>query len=345
MKAKRWEVGSEFHWMGLPEGPLVPPPSNPVWYSLARHAITEVLEVCGASTIWIPEYFCEDVVEHIQVFREVKRYVDGPARTEPVWETISPAHGDVVLAVDYFGMRPPTPWYGWASKVHCVLLEDYSHDPAYGFMHSRADYAIASLRKTLPVPDGALLWSPAGHTLPQPPAGTARGTEEKFAAMVWKLEYLAGRGDERARSVFRGWQLHGEQLLCEQPVTASAPESIALCSRGIPEAWLQRRRSNVEYLLRELRNFAAARAVSLSIPDRCTPFAAVFQFATHELREQARRRLIENRIYCPVHWPTRIGSSNEARSLSDTLLTLISDQRYGIQDMRRIVSTLQQSSK
>jgi hypothetical protein len=343
MTGERWEIGSEFHWMGLPQGPFVALPEKSVWYSLARHAITEVLAFCRASTLWVPEYFCEDVTEHIEGYCEIKRYFDRPTQAQPDWETLSPSKGDLVLAVDYFGMRSPSAWYAWAAKRDCLLLEDYSHDPAYGFRHSRADYAFSSLRKTMPVPDGALLWSPAGHSLPQSPVGKAVGTEEKFAAMVWKFEYLAGRADDKIKEVFRNWQLYGEQGLSDQLVSAPAPESVALCSLGIPEAWLERRRLNVEFLLRELQNFTPAGAILASAPPACTPFAAVLQFKTHEARELARRRLTENQIYCPVHWPAGKGSSKEAKYLSATLLTLISDQRYGIEDMKRIVSTLQKS--
>jgi hypothetical protein len=93
--------------------------------------------------------------------------------------------------------------------------------------------------------------------------------------------------------------------------------------------------------LRELHSFSAAKAIPPTMQNGGTPFAAVLQFVTHELREHARQRLIANRIYCPVHWPSGAGSSDAAKSLSNTLLTLVSDQRYGIEDIKRIVSTLQ----
>jgi hypothetical protein len=343
MKAERWEIGSEFHWMGLPQGPFIALPRAAVWYSLARHAIRELLAVCRTNTLWIPEYFCEDVVEHLQACCDVRRYLDLPTQAEPAWETLTPDAGDLVLAVDYFGMRSPTGWYKWAPKRNWLLLEDYSHDPAYGFQHSQADYAIASLRKTLPVPDGALLWSPAGHALPRPPTGNPLGTEEKFAAMIWKLEYLSGCIEEKHKEVFRNWQVHGEQLLCQQPVSAPSAESMALCSQGIPVAWLQQRRLNVEYLLHELRDDVEAQSVPFSMRDGSTPYAAVLQFKSHATRERAREQLLNRRIYCPVHWPAGIGSSAAAQDLSATLLTLVSDQRYGIEDMKRIISTLQES--
>jgi hypothetical protein len=159
--------------------------------------------------------------------------------------------------------------------------------------------------------------------------------------MVWKSEYLSGHVDEATKRVFRDWQVHGENVLCRQPVSAPAPESVVLCSRGIPEAWLERRRRNVEYLLRELHDYAGAKAIPSSTPNGGTPFAAVLRFSTSALRERARQRLIDSRIFCPVHWPPGIGSSKEAKILSNTLLTIVSDQRYGIEDMKWIVSTLQ----
>ena len=79
----------------------------------------------------------------------------------------SRAKNDVVLAVNYFGVRAGEPWQQWREKHACVLLEDHSHDPVSGWAQSsRADYAFSSLRKTMPVPDGAILWSPLGHPLP-----------------------------------------------------------------------------------------------------------------------------------------------------------------------------------
>jgi hypothetical protein len=92
---------------------------------------------------------------------EIAVYADDPCRPEPDWSTLQPANDDVVLAVNYFGIRSGEPWRRWHEKRSCFLLEDHSHDPVSGWaLHSRADYAFSSLRKRMPVPDGAILWSP-----------------------------------------------------------------------------------------------------------------------------------------------------------------------------------------
>ena len=54
-------------------------------------------------------------------------------------------------------------------------------------------------------------------------------------------------------------------------------------------------------------------------------------------RDALRRHLIRNEIYCPVHWPRPEGCVS---NLYDGELSLICDQRYGIEDMDRLISTL-----
>ena len=55
-------------------------------------------------------------------------------------------------------------------------------------------------------------------------------------------------------------------------------------------------------------------------------------------RDVIRKKLIDNRIYCPVHWPH---PSAECQSnLYELELSLICDQRYNEDNMRRIVEVL-----
>ena len=56
-----------------------------------------------------------------------------------------------------------------------------------------------------------------------------------------------------------------------------------------------------------------------------------------ENRDKVRKHLTENKIYCPVHWPKPEGADS---NIYDMELSLICDQRYGVNDMERIVSVL-----
>ena len=56
-------------------------------------------------------------------------------------------------------------------------------------------------------------------------------------------------------------------------------------------------------------------------------------------RNEVRAHLTKNEIYCPVHWPKPEGCDS---NIYDLELSLICDQRYGIEDMERIVSVIKE---
>lgn len=60
-------------------------------------------------------------------------------------------------------------------------------------------------------------------------------------------------------------------------------------------------------------------------------------------RDDLKRHLIKNKIYCPIHWPLteyHKNLSERAKRLYDEELSLVCDQRYGVEDMHRIVSCI-----
>ena len=55
-------------------------------------------------------------------------------------------------------------------------------------------------------------------------------------------------------------------------------------------------------------------------------------------REAIRKKLIENEIYCPIHWPKPNDKCES--NLYELELSLICDQRYNEADMQRIVDVI-----
>ncbi|HAL31078.1 MAG TPA: hypothetical protein DCP20_10280, partial [Coriobacteriia bacterium] len=58
-----------------------------------------------------------------------------------------------------------------------------------------------------------------------------------------------------------------------------------------------------------------------------------------ENRDEIRSRLREHGIYCPVHWPQHTASS-ALNDLWASELSLVIDQRYGLEDMERLSTAL-----
>lgn len=281
----------------------------------------------GWRRILVPTYFCEEVVAALESELPVVRYADAPDAPPP--RAIEAGPDDLVLVVNYFGARPAT-----AVETRGVVVEDLTHDPlGQASVASRADYSMASLRKTLPLPDGAVLWSTAGRLLPpERPATNAhtRAAFERLSAMVLKLHYLLGANVDKAeyRSLFAE---------SERAIGTGSPSGISAFSRerlrSLPaERWRRIRARNLGVFRRALGN-----PPGLVLMDG--PFAATLLFDTDDLREQVRTRLITERIYPAVLWPRAEADAAlpaAALPLSRRLLTIHGDFRYRGSDMTHV---------
>ena len=187
-------------------------------FGTGRDAIRALLRLGmrskGWKRLWIPSYFCQTVVQSIvETGINVQCYnswYPGRSKEEDRPQAVT---GDVVLEVNYFGLTSQSSCVV-DTKNATAVIEDHTHDPwsPWAFK-SKAEYCIASLRKVLPIPDGAVLWSPSELSLPEPPPLTeehekAAGT--KLEAMKLKAEYLAGSSpdNESYRKLFASGEKH-----------------------------------------------------------------------------------------------------------------------------------------
>lgn len=339
------EIGSEFHFIDLPPGETLPWPRPSVWFALGRDALTAALETQRCTRLWVPDFFCWPVVDAWRrAGIEIYSYEDDPRWTAPTFATIGAAAGDAVLAVNFFGWRDRGAWQQWQSEHSgTVVIEDHSHDPVSRWaLSSTADYAFASVRKTFPAPDGAILWSPVGAALPSTPERReVEGSTAKLAAMFWKERYLQGTPPfATSKDVMRDLQLHGEEMLTRSSGLAISAASAALLARGYPVAWRLRREANVRQFNAAVARAEPFRPVVTTWPEGHCPFGGIVAFETRQLRDRTRARLIARGVYPAVHWDAAPSSSARARDLAERILTLTVDQRYGESDVARLCGAL-----
>jgi hypothetical protein len=343
---KPYEIGSEFHWTGLPKGECLPWPGPNVWFQTGRDAFVAIwknLSTGPGAALLLPDYFCQEVADNWkQGGIPIRYYSDNPSKCSPEWESVRARPGDVVLAVNYFGVRDGANWNHW-KDVHdtVILVEDHSHDPFSGWaINSHADYAFASIRKIFPVPDGAIVWSPRLRQLPlEPLHGGWEGSALKLAAMILKMDYLKG-GNGTSKGIFRELQVKGESSLGKDHLGPMLPWSKILVSCGYPVEWRKRRACNVEQLISLTKGHMFIRPLFKEPFEESCPFNAVFLFPTKETREETRYRLIQNKVYPSVHWNHGDCFSKDSRNLSELILTVPVDQRYNDEDIRYIATIL-----
>ncbi|HET8653209.1 MAG TPA: hypothetical protein VFM13_11635 [Gaiellaceae bacterium] len=338
MTETTWEVGGEFHSPVETPRPFHPWPRPAVWYALGRHGVEALVPLLRVRTLWLPDYFCHDVAVGWERLVEVKTYEDDPRWAEPRWETLRAERGELVLGVNYFGARAGTGWEERRDEAGWMLIEDHSHDPFSPWaVGSSADFAFSSLRKTLPVPDGGILWSPRGLDLPPQPRATAEGSELKLAAMLLKGRYLDGGGPD-LKERFRRLQLQGEELLAQAPVAAASPAAREAVIGGAPLPWRVRRSDNAIHLLGLLAGVDGVEPVFDEWPAGAAPLGVVLVCRSESLRDRVRESLREAGVYCPVHWRVERPVSERVRDLSSRVLTIPTDWRYDDTDMEQVAS-------
>lgn len=339
----RWEAGGDFEAADTPAGPRVAWPSPNAWFASGRDAIDALNSYLGhgnKKAVWLPDYFCEDVVSYLAPRLKVRRYVDDPRWQHPDWDTLTPEEGDLVVAVNYFGARDFCHWRAWKAGHDCVLVEDHTHDPLGSqALNSQSDYVFSSLRKTLPVPDGAILWSPRKLALPPTPHVIPHpGASLRAKAMVLKAQYLSGAAPSNSKTVYRTLFSEGEHELESLGGYGPHEDSVAVAAAGIPVEWQKQREANV---IQWNRRFDGA-ALIQSWPAGATPFASILLLDTRRKRDLYRKELERQRIYCPVHWPSQPDLPEHVKELSHRVLTLPSDQRYNDEYLARAIERVRE---
>ena len=345
MTSSRWEQGSEYPLVEHAEcgSPDLPP--NVERYGCGRDALRTLLRhgarTLGWRTVWVPSYFCQTVLKDIKGEGvQVRAYPDGPLDPSDAPIDIPDDGPHAVMTLNPFGLRArsrpllPTRASRW-------LVEDHSHDPWSPLARrSEADACLVSLRKTVPIPDGGLLWSPRDHALPTTPLPTLiriGASQEKLAGMALKSRYLDGGDVEK--ETFRHFGTMGEARIAAGDPSGMPPHTQALLGTFPAHSWRTRRQENHARLTSRLRDLPDLRVLE---PEdaACAPFMVVVVTPDGEAREALRRILVESRVYPAVLWNLESPEVDDVRpldlDLSRRMLAIHCDGRYDAADMDRV---------
>jgi hypothetical protein len=345
----RFEHGSDFHWLDAGSAG----PGEYAWgqraalFGSGRDAM-RVLLAWGARErgwrrVWLPSFYCPDVPAALRELAsqgvELRAYADAPDREEPAIAGLRVQRGDVVVVANHFGLRRP-PASLDAIGRDAVIVEDHSHDlVAPWAVSSLAHYAVASLRKTLPLPDGGVAWSPRALALPPEPPLTeahAAAALDRLSAMVLKARYLAGQAVDK--DTFRALAENGKQHIADGPPSGIAPVSRAMLPSLPVRAWREQRRENYETLLGALGPLRNVHVIA-PVPG-AVAFALTLVFDTPNARDTVKKALIAARVYPAVLWPLDDLKLDhiprEHVDLARRVLSIHCDQRYVSADMIRV---------
>ena len=331
--ADRWEVGSAFPLM-LPSGAAGVHLPEPVrLFGSGRQALRALIEFGrrehGWETVHVPAYYSPSVVDGLLDLAPVRRYDAGPAGPHGRPEA-GPA--DAVITVSYFGEPPVLP------STPATLIVDVTHDPVAPWLdRARADYVFASLHKTLPLPDGGMLWSGNGHPLPDPvpPTEVHLATVSRIlGAMCLKAAYLAGApvAKERYLSLYAAGDA-GLRSTAVSGISEYSREAL----RILPAEELRRCR------IANGAELAAGLSALPGVVVHHRTFGVILEFDSPERREAVRQGLVARNIYPAVLWDLRPEDAAPHQvDFSRRMLHLHTDVRWSGDDMRRVAAVLRE---
>lgn len=355
----RNEIGGEFdiflaEWkeesspeQSIREETNVPVPGeNRHFVATGRQALRLALSVIPNVTkghFLLPSYLCHSMIQPFQDmgigirFYAVHR--DLSVDTQSLVKQIENASG--VLVMSYFGSLPSQELVGATNMLRekgIPIIEDATHSMlSYGAEKHLGDIIVASLRKWVPIPDGAVVSLPLGSD----PCCEIHGPDMGFmwhraVGQALKHEYLAGGYTEKRRYLDL---LSEAERMADSTTTPKQCSSISLDLLSRTD-WIHikdARRNNYALLSERLTGNQLVRPLFGELPEGICPLG--FPLVTDEKqRDSLRQALIRADIYPPVHWKLPQGTEqfSESQSLSNSILTLPCDQRYDCDDMERI---------
>jgi UDP-hydrolysing UDP-N-acetyl-D-glucosamine 2-epimerase len=308
----------------------------------------DALAALAPTGVWlVPEYLCPVVPDTLrQRGASVRPYpwlTPWTVDVAALRERLPGARG--IIVPFHLGLAPGDEIWPALAESGLILVEDRCQcvGPPPTPDELRGDFAIGSLRKWLPVPDGGYLVSRTGAAA-RPGADSARRMVRlRSAAGLVKAARESGPDTpllERASvDLFRA----GETELGDgSGRRASALAARVLACTDLP-ALRARRLRNQRWLAAAIARLpglelvepapgaiVASETLLLALPISCRD------------RDGLRARLAEQRIFCAVHWRDGDWSSAGGRAAewARTHLSLPIDQRLELADLERLAQAL-----
>lgn len=330
------EIGSEFNKTKIENGKGMSYPFSPTFTFSGRTAIETVLkDMPYVKKAMLPSYCCDSMLEP---FRKagIELYFYGVNFEDKLnFEVDIPDDVDVFLWCNYFGFKNSIPDIDGFLKRGGVIVEDITHSLfSYQQYHSESAYLVASLRKWEPIYCGGYC-AKVNAELKQRPI---KNPPEEFinlkdSAMKLKTEYLSDLEKYKKTIFLKEFNESNRWLEDNYSGLSIDQYSKAYLSSVDAEKQKKIRRENAKVLYQRL----GGKVQFLFSEEKmdCPLFVPII---LKERRDEIRKRLIENEIYCPVHWPhpnMECGSN-----LYDIELSLVCDQRYTREDMEREAEVL-----
>lgn len=326
------EIGSEFWDVPTTGQNNNVFPEETQWFLAGRSALQAIIkELKDCHTVAMPSWCCDSMIKPFtDAGFEIYFYPvfwDSGLVQEICYDC------DILFLMDYFGYSSSKPD---TIDYKGIIIRDVTHS-LFSSTYSDADYYFGSLRKWCGVWTGGYAWTSDGHKMELFSFDDYGYAALRKKAMELKSSYINGYEEKTKDKEYLKIFDSAEDILENIGIIPANEQDVWLAHRIDINGMRSQRRANADILMRAFKDW-------LIFPEMtstdCPMFVSVL--VPDDMRDKLRRFLINNDIYCPVHWPvSSYHKLNEnERFIYDNELSLVCDQRYTEEDMQRIIDTI-----
>lgn len=290
--------------------------------------------------VLLPEYICESVIgcynESETEFYKINE--DTSIDCENLINKLNRNVGVLFIAHYYGAIQNKevlTSIIGKAHDLGVVVIEDVTQS-IFSESDHLGDYVVGSIRKWMMVPQGSFLIDNIGNV--DTSKYEISSDNSRLDAMKLKDRYLKTGDDVKSeyRQLFAQCEDTTDKLTVPRLMSEEAEKIMDLID--VAEI-IRRRKDNYDYLLSELAKLGIEPIVKLKSGD--CPLTLPIRVKNG--RDDFRKYLTENNIFCPVHWPLDQFMTNSrpmAIYNANTVISLVIDQRYSRADMDKMIEVI-----
>jgi hypothetical protein len=315
---------------------------NVEYVQSGRQALAVIIKLLSArnfSSVAVPNFLCDSMLEpFVRAGWEINTY-QLDRELKPVPQSITEVVKNnlpsiAVLGVNYFGRLPEQNYVNLVSELASIgipVIEDETHR-IFTPGQVGAEFAFGSLRKLLPIADGAYI----RHSQQQP---ITQNLIPGDTSILWSemQEMQIATAEVELQLSRRRVQLANKSFEEIYEPKAISQDSFFYVKNLDYEAMQQKRIANGNYLGEKLNKMNVPMLNLFN--DSQVPSHLIIEVKNPK---EIQKRMAEQRVYCPIHYP-RSQILQHNMPWRENILSLPIDHRYDESDMDYIIMALKKS--
>lgn len=310
-----------------------------------RTAIETILNnLENVNKVLLPSYCCDSIIEPFRKKKMEINFYDVYFSSKLEMNLQINEDIDLILWCNYFGSVNKMPDFQYFINNGGIIVEDITHSLlSKKQYHNQSHYLVASLRKWFPLISGGYCCSMINKFKVRPEYDVPKEyINLKRSAMIKKSKYLKYHDIRLKEEYLKEFKEANSWLSGNYSNLKIDSRSLRIINNIDLNNIIKKRKNNANIIYTYLNDLEGIKPLFKEINIDCPIFVPVI-FKDKQSRNMVKNKLIENNIYCPVHWPK---SKEKCHSnLYDLELSLICDQRYNESDMVRMMEIISKIQK